>query len=299
MIKFWDIGTGRVLCSCRSDQALAPRNGYTYNTPNHLLLKAAKNEETLVGAYENGVIRVWEVVHSSIDTLRASLYSKMTDDGDGDLVEDIIEVMKSRYVNVSASTTGLAVSPLSLISEWRAHDAQILSLAYISLAEVDEHHPLKHEDPAAFEKDEFILSAGMDQGVYLWNIRGKLIGIFGTDGWKVDEKGSYRENEYVFRKKMRQPVFAQPNPPESVEDTIEATHVPKRSVAEQKYRRKYRDEVRGIGSHALNQHTTNLRRKHNMSSLKEQNREYQKVQKEHGIEFEKVDNMEKDFSKNI
>ena len=304
MIKFWDVSTGKVLCSCKSDEALAPtseiNNDAAIVVPNLQTLKVAKNEETLVGAYDNGVIRVWEVVHSSIDTLRASLYSKMTADGDGDLVDAVLsEAMRNRYVNVAASTGGLAVSPLSLISEWRAHDALIISLSYISLAEFDNHHPLKHEDPSAFEKDEFILSAGMDQAVYLWNTKGKLIGIFGTDDWNVDAFRSYRENEITFRDKNRQPILQQPNPPESVKDTIEATYVPKRSVAEQEYWRKYRDEVRGVGSRALNRHTSNLQHKHDMSSLREQNREYRNIQKEHRIEFDKIDAMEKEFNANV
>ena len=280
------------------------RNDPSITIPHLKTIKAAKNEETLVGAYDNGVIRVWEIIHSSIDTLRASLYSQMIADGHGDIVKAIRtdgndSAMRNRYVNVSASTGGLAVSPLSLISEWRAHDAHILSLAYISLAEVDEHHPLKHEDPAMFEKDEFILSAGMDQAVYLWNTKGKLIGVFGIDDWNVDVKGTFRENEMKFRDKMRQSALVQPNPPESVKDTLETFYEPKRSIAEQEYWRKYRDEVRGIGSHALNRHTANLRHKQDMSSLKEQDMEYQHIQKEHGIEFEKINSMEKDFNGKI
>ena len=104
--------------------------------------------------------------------------------------------MKSRFVNVAASSSGMAVSPISLISEWRAHDALIISLAYISLADKDVVDPFLHENPAVFEKDEFILSAGMDQRVYLWDIKGRMIGVFGTDDWNVDDRASYRESEH-------------------------------------------------------------------------------------------------------
>ena len=70
MIKFWDVSTGKVLCSCKSDEALAPtseiNNDAAIVVPSLQTLKVAKNEETLVGAYDNGVIRVWEPISNHL-----------------------------------------------------------------------------------------------------------------------------------------------------------------------------------------------------------------------------------------
>ena len=223
LLRIWDVATGQVLCACPTEEIAGKGVGQTpqagLSSGALQTIKASANEVTLVGAYNDGIIRVWEVIHSSIDTLRSALYSKIEKSGDGELLKNIHNSnMKNRYVCVASNTKGMAVAPLNLIAEWRAHDAQILSLSLVSMADFTARAPSKrfdvNEDPGAFEKDEFVLSAGIDQEVYLWNLWGKLVGIFGTDDWDVDSTNTFREHEVSFRDKMRNPAQLQPNPPE-------------------------------------------------------------------------------------
>jgi CheY-like chemotaxis protein len=319
LLRFWDLGTARVLCACVVDDF----EEYKANQANRLSkdavvgrhvqsIVASYNEATIAAAYDDGIIRVFEVLISSIDALRAALYDQMERNGEGDLVQSAMnETMKNRYVSVTSVSKGMAVSPLKLISEWRAHEATILSLNYISVADtpavssfrppLSETYPDRFtvgEDPASHEKDEYIVSSGMDQMVYLWDIHGKLIGVFGHDDWEVENSKSYKESERSFHTKQKQPVGLQPAPPDCMKPSGYQSHQKVGRTLEEKISwREYRDKVRGIGSNELNKYVVSLRKKPPVGILDEQCNEYQLLADKHPIL--KVETMEAAFKAEI
>ena len=97
LLRFWDISTGETLCSCHmNDDTPAPgtldggrENNSELDDKNDKnekeklldkksgrlqMVKISPNEATLVGGFDDGVIRVWELVHSSLNTLRSGWF---------------------------------------------------------------------------------------------------------------------------------------------------------------------------------------------------------------------------------
>lgn len=42
----------------------------------------------------------------------------------------------------------------------------------------------------------YLMSAGLDQRVYLWNLSGKCVGMFGAYGWEIDNEASWFKGVY-------------------------------------------------------------------------------------------------------
>jgi hypothetical protein len=140
-LRFWDADSYQVLCSCLYldvDEAAAPPG----HRPQKLqlppeafggealrLLQASDAEDVLVGGYDSGLLRVWSVQAYSLVTLRNLLQKHLQfqtlpsylqqpqqpGDGAAPAAQEFGEGM------------ALAIAPLSLLAEWRAHDCPILS----------------------------------------------------------------------------------------------------------------------------------------------------------------------------
>ena len=41
----------------------------------------------------------------------------------------------------------------------------------------------------------FLISSSLDKGVKLWSDRGALVGTFGVGAWRIDDPGSWKEQE--------------------------------------------------------------------------------------------------------
>lgn len=98
------------------------------------LLAVSDSEDVLVGGYNSGMIRVWSVHSYSVTTLRNLLYKYLSnkamnvpDEGVG------FGRRKKSVVPEFGENLTLAISPLALISEFKAHGCPILSCMYFIL----------------------------------------------------------------------------------------------------------------------------------------------------------------------
>ena len=84
------------------------------------LLKVSDSEDLLIGAYDNGVIRLWSIQSYSIVTLRSLLSKHQNKDVNDGTAKD------------NNFGYGLAISPITLLFEWTAHRSPILSSKYLT-----------------------------------------------------------------------------------------------------------------------------------------------------------------------
>lgn len=50
---------------------------------------------------------------------------------------------------------------------------------------------IKHSDMGGNLHEGFIMSAGLDQRVFLWNLAGKCVGLFGAYGWDIGNESTW------------------------------------------------------------------------------------------------------------
>ena len=50
---------------------------------------------------------------------------------------------------------------------------------------------MKHSDMGGNLHEGFIMSAGLDQRVFLWNLTGKCVGLFGAYGWDIGNESTW------------------------------------------------------------------------------------------------------------
>jgi hypothetical protein len=199
------------------------------------LLQVSDSEDVLVGGYESGTLRVWSVQayslvtlqnllqkHLQFHTLPAYLQQQQPSSSAPTTANFNIH---SNASNSSSSSGGsaefgegmaLAIAPLSLRSEWSAHDCPILSLEYVwfnyeesnfnnsfnppataaekakptSMAMTRERRE-KQSDMGTDVLDGYVVSAGLDQKVFLWTLTGKCVGEFGGYSWDMNREASW------------------------------------------------------------------------------------------------------------
>ncbi len=162
MLRVWDIESCEVLCSSpyvpasasveHGDALSSPVKRALANAlPDEVLrrLCVSDSEDVIAGAYDNGTVRVWGVHSYSISTLRnlltkhlmnAQLHAQGGANG-GTGTGGMFGRKKTLAVGgVGTSGMGdfganmtLAISPLTLISEWSAHVCPILACKSLSL----------------------------------------------------------------------------------------------------------------------------------------------------------------------
>lgn len=104
LIRFWDLETGRVICSCsslsRSNITKSENGRSDADDSAHQLtcLRLNDKQDVLVGGYETGEVKVWLIYLPSIVNLKSSHFQD-----------------------------GLTVPPLQLLAEWTAHVTAIFT----------------------------------------------------------------------------------------------------------------------------------------------------------------------------
>ncbi len=103
--------------------------------------------------------------------------------------------MKDHFDNVSSARMAL-----QNLSTSDSHEA----LAKLQL-QAQRPKRMKNSDMGNDILEGFILSAGMDQRVLLWNLQGKCVGEFGSYGWEIDSEATWYkgQNEKVKRSKHK------------------------------------------------------------------------------------------------
>ncbi len=71
-----------------------------------------------LGAYDNGMIRLWSIQSYSVTTLRSLLTKHLN--------QEAVNGTHNTHDN-SSFGYGLAISPITLLFEWMAHSSPILS----------------------------------------------------------------------------------------------------------------------------------------------------------------------------
>ena len=156
-IRFWDYDMHQVLCSClyyhnetpdnaalfAAELAARSKKAHTFNLQSkrrivpeklrHLALN--DDQDKLIGGYESGVIRVWAITSHSLQTLSKLMRIAGSTGNHGSSVNRRVAIAgdsSAREQATSAATgpilgAGMAISPLQLLFEWKAHPSPILS----------------------------------------------------------------------------------------------------------------------------------------------------------------------------
>jgi len=169
IIRFWDLETGKVLCSCPFDDTPHSTHASTNNSefvdavPSSMLMcfSTNENQDILVGGYTNGDVKVWIVSFQSLTSLR--------------------------FQERDFLLTGLAVPPLQLLSEWNAHGSAVLRMEYITL---DEEEFGQHEG--------YIVTCSDDQDTHIWTTSGDIVGTFGVSVWDINLKNTWKPKDTDF-----------------------------------------------------------------------------------------------------
>lgn len=183
ILRFWDLESKIVLCSFNYTKNLEESEDAQFHIEEVLrILKVSENEDILVGAYSSGVVKVWSIQAYSFLTLRSMLKKHM-------------ESGSKKEFGIGLN---MAISPVSLIKQWTAHDCPILCMEYIFIEDEESKNDQNKENKLGdmmghILLEGFVVTAGLDQRVFLWDIRGKSIGEFGVQVWDLNNELTWRE----------------------------------------------------------------------------------------------------------
>lgn len=160
-LRFWSIPGTHTLCSCRYTEmgkpvatagnapsaaatAAATPNATTIPIPtvasntNHeeielcVTLAVNPQEELLIGGFDNGKVRVWKIILQSLVSLQNNhVQSQVTQAAaKGGLMSGLSKLK-------SAVKKGMAISPLTFLAEWHAHDSAIVNIQVFNYQQSD------------------------------------------------------------------------------------------------------------------------------------------------------------------
>lgn len=248
LIRFWDMESGRVLCSCKywednsetENKSPNRRSSSIRSQSNiNILLRGKKSkkvaeEETLryltlsdmenllIGAFDHGLVRVWNVNAHVLKNLK-KLYDSQK--------------------NTVNTVKGLGITPIQLVSEWVAHNTIILSIAYVYFPfeeKLDNINVWEHDNNGLEESNNsnstnknklnnangdenskigFIITASIDQQVHMWRVDGKYVGTFGPFCWDINDEKTWIKRLNLDKNENNGQVKLLPKPPDVVKSS--------------------------------------------------------------------------------
>ena len=144
-------------------------------------------EDFLIGSFNTGIVRVWELNAQSLVTLKKLLptYNDTT-------------TTKTRYP--------LSISPIILIKEFIVHDNPIISINYtifdyeeevISAEQLEDMKITRNYDDFLkphIDPIGYIITSSLDQTTAITSIDGTIIGIFGISKWDINNKSTWMKS---------------------------------------------------------------------------------------------------------
>ena len=140
----------------------------------------------LIGSFNTGIVKVWELSSQSLITLKKLLPT---------------------YSNANThGTYSLAISPIILLKEFVVHDNPIISIEYAAFEyEEEELSSEQLEDQKIIRTNDdflkpsvtptgYIITSSLDQTTAITSINGTIIGIFGIGGWDINNKDSWMKS---------------------------------------------------------------------------------------------------------
>ena len=143
-------------------------------------------EDFLIGSFNTGIVRVWELNAQSLITLKKLLPTHNDTN------------TKTRYP--------LSISPIILIKEFIVHDNPIISIDYTAFEYEEEYiSPEQLEDMKITRNHDdflkphvdpigYIITSSLDQTTAITSIDGTIIGKFGIGKWDINNRSTWMKS---------------------------------------------------------------------------------------------------------